>query len=118
MKSLGNIALIIASFFLVGHTLTPHLHQDSHELAICHEDNANHNPLVHLFTCFFHPDLGDEHLETYLPGAEMEMGFALVNATDCAISPYLSLAQHLIFEVPVHSSDGLKVHFLRGPPKA
>jgi hypothetical protein len=118
VKSLGNIALIIASFFLVGHTLTPHLHEDTHIPTICEQQDSNHNPLVHLFTCFFHTDLGDEHLETYLAGSEMEMGFALPDASDYTIAPCIAKAEYLIFEVPVYSSDGLSAHFLRGPPKA
>lgn len=101
--------------FVLGHNLTPHDHADLHVNAVCSQEAHEAKSLFQVIVCFFHPDLGNDHLEEFqLPQADFNPGFLAGNAfhIDCPLSAkaFISCATNALHQTYLLSPP------LRGPP--
>lgn len=116
MKHLQLIAIYTSLFFILGHTLTPHVHAEEVRHALCvHEEENQTRSLMDEIACFFHPDLGSDHLEEYVGSDDFQFYFPVSWQLD--FKYYIPSALHFSGFVQLFCPD-LRAGPppLRGPP--
>ena len=78
----------------MGHMLTPHVHAEAENIDPCIHSEEEARTLIDMIACFFHPDLGSDHLEEFTGSEDAQ--------PSCIIFP----RKHLSFYVSGPTSFG------------
>ncbi len=82
VKFLQRIALYTSLLFVLGHTLTPHAHAEEVSHALCVHEENNARSFMDVIACFFHPDLGSDHLEEFVGSEDFNFDFFISRQAD------------------------------------
>jgi hypothetical protein len=103
MKRLGIFLTTLSLGLLLAHSLTPHDHSRSYEIAVT-EDASQRNSLLDLFrTAFLYANPGENHLEEYNHETQSEdeselldVQFAIETSSVEVAVPYIHVASRFI----------------------